>query len=247
MTPWAGTKNYQLELLYYGAYVPNYKHFVIGLFIQPTSLINIHLPNAEQNAFESFHFVSSRLNIVELEALYTCNTGQVLCYDGPGFKSPFLQFTYNQSIWECLSSTFQMMCKFSRVNKVCTNGTRLHYRAIRARDDQVNVHITTVTHSTLLWRGFKLTIDESESKGTSNYIFYHPDFRGKGDLLEIKKMDISFPYMLSEGNSCMYGGLYIVQNILSSDSEILSLCTSILNGDSLITRLNNVFCNNYSL
>ena len=136
MTPRAGTDKYLLELLYYGAYEPNYnyKHFVI--FIQPSSLINIHLPNTEQNAFESFHFISrNRLDIMALEAITTCNKGQVVCHDGPGFKSPVLQFTHNQSVWKCLSSTFQMMCKFSRVDDVCMNGPRLHYQAIR--DHQV--------------------------------------------------------------------------------------------------------------
>ena len=109
-----GTTNYQLELLYYGAYVPNYENFVI--FIQPFPLIGMHLPNTEQNAFETFHFISSnRLDIMELEAINTCYKGQVVCYDGPGFKSPVLQFTYNQSVWKCLSSTFQMNCKIFKI------------------------------------------------------------------------------------------------------------------------------------
>ena len=115
--------------------------------------------------------------VVELEAIDTCNKGQVVCYDGSGFKSPVLQFTHNQSLWECLSSTFQMMCKFSRVDKVCTNGPRLHYRAIHARDDQVNVYryIQNGTGFFAIMRGLSLEIDESESKGTTKYIYYHPD------------------------------------------------------------------------
>ena len=224
----AGTRNYQLELLYYAAYVPNYEHFVI--FIKPSSLINMHLPNTEQNAFESFHFISNnRLDIMELEAINTCNKGQVVCYDGPGFKSPVLQFTYNQSVWKCLSSTFQMNCKFSRVNDVCTNGPRLHYHAIRARDHEV-------THPELKKGGrvsacnvYPLEINESKIKGTTKYIYYHPGTALNHCILRFIKMDISFPYMLSEGNSCMYGGVYIIRSISSEDSEILSLCTSAFN------------------
>ena len=230
----AGTKNYQLELLYYAAYVPNYKHFVI--FIQPSSLINMHFPNTEQNAFESFHFISSnKLDIMEIGAKNICNKGQVVCYDGPGFKSPVLQFTYNQTVWKCLSSTFQMMCKFSRVDDVCTNGPCLRYHAIRARDHQV-------IHGTELGCDYHnpLIIDEPESKGTTKYIFYHHLILWDC-LLIILKMDISFPYMLSEGDSCMYGGLYIVQSILSKDSERLSLCTSTLAVNRQISELNNIY------
>ena len=242
MTPWAGTKNYQLELLYYGTYVQlNNQHFVI--FTKPSSLINVHLFNTVQNAFESFHFISSnRLEIVELAAINTCNKGQVVCYDGPGFKSPVLQFTHYQSVWGCLSSTFQMMCKFSRVDEVCTNGSRLHYRAVRTRDDQV-INLDRyfrglmATGNTIMHGS--LEIDKSQSKGTTKYIYKYPvSLLLRGIVLLNIKMDISFPYMFSEGHSCMYGGLYIVQSTLSKDSEVLSLCTSTFN--SYISSLENV-------
>ena len=222
----AGTKNYQLELLYYGAYVANYEHFVI--FIQRPWMINKspwkdkHLPNKEQNAFESFHFiVSNRLNIVEFEAI-TCNKGHVVCYDGPGFKSPALQFTYNQSVQKCQSSTFQMMCRFSRVYSVCTNGSRLYYHA-------VHDHVTGNLQSFRKCPSHPLEINEPKSKGTTKYIYsYESDFFYNRYVCMIRfiKMDMSFPYMLSEGNSCMYGGLYMVKK---NGSEILSLCTPSLN------------------
>ena len=246
MTPRAGTEKYLLELLYYGAYEPNYKHFVI--FIQPSSLINIHRPNTEQNAFESFHFISrNRLDIMELEAITACSKGQVVCHDGPGFKSPVLQFfAHNQSVWKCLSSTFQMMCKFSRVDDICTNGPRLHYQAIR--DHQV-IHPWPVRRhgSNYYCNFYPLEIDESESKGTTKYIYYfHTTIRKEnlrwtlgGCTLRLIETNIGFPYMLSEGNSCMYGGLYIVQSISSRDSEILSLCTSTFD-DRHISYFNNI-------
>ena len=46
--------------------------------------------------------------------------------------------------------------------------------------------------------------------------------------------------MLNEGNSCMYGGLYIVHSNSSMETEILSLCTSIGDNYITITDLNNV-------
>ena len=210
----AGTKNYQLELLYYGAYVPNYEHFVI--FIHPSSpLIDKHLPNREQNIFESFHFIASyRLYIVELEAI-TCNKGHVVCYDGPGFKSPLLRFTYNQSVQKCRSSTFQMMCRFSRVYSVCTKGSRLYYHAVRD-------HVTEKLHFDEC-PSHPLEINESKSKGTTKYIYTYSGL--SFCMIHFIKMDMSFPYMLIEGNSCMYGGAYIYVH----SSEILSLCTSTLN------------------
>ena len=208
-----GTIYIELELLYYGAYIPNYQHFII--FIPSFSLKNIHYPNTEQNAFESFHFISrNRLNIMELEAVNTCSKGQVACYDGPGFKSPLLRFAYNQSVWEFLSSTFQMMCKFLRVDDVGTNGPHLYYRAIRARG-----------HQFINFYGSKLYEHDAHSKGTTKYIYYYSD-KQQGVLnIAIYSMSIFFPNMLYEGNSCMYGGLYVVQTVASKDSEILSLCT----------------------
>ena len=62
--------------------------------------------------------------------------------------------------------------------------------------------------------------------------------------------------MLYEGRSCMYGGIYIVQTLLSMESEIVALCTPVndefyytKNGNFriLIDDLRNVFCSHYSL
>ena len=36
---------------------------------------------------------------------------------------------------------------------------------------------------------------------------------------------ISFPYMMYEGNSCMYGGIYLIRKSRLEDSEVLSHCT----------------------
>ena len=118
----AGTEPWwfrELELLYYGAYDQPNSHFVI--FTKPSSIINTHFPNTEQNAYETFHFISSsRLDILYLTAINVCSKDQVVCFDGPGIKSPVLQFTNNHSDWKCMSSTFQMMCKFSKANNVST-------------------------------------------------------------------------------------------------------------------------------
>ena len=232
----AGTKNYQLELLYFAAYVPKYKHFVILIqpyFFHLASLIDIHLPNTTQNAFESFHFISNRrLDIVNLKAINTCNKGQVVCYDGPGFKSPLLQFTYNQSVWECRSSTFQMMCKFSRVDDVCTKGSRLYYHATCDPFSKKTKNISTCsTHQ-------NVKIDDSKSRGTTKYIYYYGDHISlSGCMIRFLQMEISFPYMLSEGNSCMYGGVYTFQ----LGSEMHSLSTSTLNVNRRIADLSTLF------
>ena len=226
MTQRTGIKNQQLELLYYGAYVEIYQHFII--FTSSSSLRDIHYPNTEQNAFESFHLISSnRLDIMELEAMNTCSKGQVVCCDGPGFKSPRLQLAYNQSVRKCMSSTFQMICKFSRVDDVCTSFPHLHYRAIRERDHQVKNF-----HRIKRGDGYNvLSVYEAHSKGTSKYIYrLDPAPLGVGYLyinLTIKLIPVSFPYMVYEGNSCMYGGIYIVRTTSSNYSEILSRCTAI--------------------
>ena len=88
---------------------------------------------------------------------------------------------------------------------------------------------------------YPLEINESRNKGTTKYIYYHPGTALNHCILRFIKMDISFPYMLSEGKSCMYGGVYIIRSISSKDSEILSLCTSTLNDDSHIFDLTDTF------
>ena len=214
------SKKYELELQYYGAYVPqNNQQFV--LFIKPSSTISTHLPNTKQNAFESFHFVSSRrLDILELAVMYICSQEQLVCYDGPGVKSPILQFTYNLSEQKYLSSTFQMVCKFTRANNTCSKVPHIHYHAFRAGDNQVKnlIHVTTTPNF-----GDSLHIDESDDGRTTKYIYFHHANIQAG--LYILLRNVSFPYMLYEGKSCMYGGIYIVQTLSNKDSEILSLCT----------------------
>ena len=234
MTKRTDTKNYQLEFLYYGAhYISNYQHFII--FTDSSSLTNMHYPNTEQNAFESFHFIThNRLDIMKLETMNTRSKGQVVCYDGPGFKSPLLQFIYNQSGWECLSSTFQMMCKFSREDDIYTNGHRLYYRAIRARDHQIKKLGKIKEYHSKYY--INLHIDEAHSKGTTKYIFYHTRKSLRKWRLLVYIIPISFPYMLIEGNGCMYGGVYIVQTTSSKDSEIPSFCTPIIERVSIELR-----------
>ena len=87
-----GYHQYQLEFQYYGAHVPNNKHFV--LFMKPSGLSDMHMPNINQNEFETFHFISGhRLDVVYLAAVNVCSTQQVVCYDGPGMKSPAIHCT----------------------------------------------------------------------------------------------------------------------------------------------------------
>ena len=87
-----GQQNYQLELQYHGAYVSPpiaSKQFLI--LTSPSSVININSFKIEQNLFQSFHFISdSKINIVHLQAINICREDQLICYDGPGIKSPSL-------------------------------------------------------------------------------------------------------------------------------------------------------------
>ena len=50
----------------------------------------MHLPNIEQNAFETFHFISNgRLDIVELVSINTCSKKQMLLMMGLGLGHQF--------------------------------------------------------------------------------------------------------------------------------------------------------------
>ena len=223
MSQRVGTKSFNLELLYYGAcYQPNI-HFVI--FIQPSSIINTHFPNIEQNAYETYHFISSsRLDIFYLKAMNISSKDHVICFDGPGIKSPALQFTNNLSEFECLSSTFQMVCKFSKADNVTLASPCLYYHSERARDDQVK----NLLYKTQFF-DLALSLNQSDYKDTTKYVYYHSGNNSAviGTGININSMDLRLSYMLNEGNSCMYGGVYIVQTVLSKDVEILSCCSPI--------------------
>ena len=63
-------------------------------------------------------------------------------------------------------------------------------------------------------------------KGTSKFIYYHQNTKYIYYLsLHMRKwVNLDIPYMLYEGNSCIYGGIYIVKTLQSKDVELLSLC-----------------------
>ena len=173
----------------------------------------------------------------------TCSEGQVVCHDGSGFKSPLLQFTYNQSVWGCLSSTFQMMCKLSR-DDVCTDGPRLYYRAIYARDQDKVTSCRKVEYGIVLPKTLWATLqkegqEQGVNRGTIKYSLYFADTTSWG-ACELRIHSDSLGYMLYEGNSCMYGGLYVVHSNSSTETEILSLCTSMDDNYLRTTDLKNV-------
>ena len=226
-----GSEKYQLQFQYYGAHVSNYQHFV--LFTESSAMSGMHVPNTKENEFETFHFMSNnRLDILYLAAVNVCSMQQVVCYDGPGTKSPILQCRH----WACQSSTFQMVCRFSKSKSDCSKAPSLHYHAMKA-------NITYFDKKEVGCSGTEMRIDCLHIKtiknkkivagrGTSKFIYLAstitPEGVEKGGIaLDIKKMDISFPYMLYEEKSCMYGGVYIIDTSSSEHGhEILSLCDS---------------------
>ena len=218
--------HYQVELLYYGAHVPRYQHFFV--LLGPSSVINTRVPDLMRNKFESFHFISnSKLDIVNVALVNMCSKQQIACHDGPGIKSPTQQLICNQSACKCLSTTFQMFCKLSVSSVGCLNLLQLNYHAVRAKQEEFKL-ITTISSI----RGFTLQINDRVNKERSTkhtYYSYSNNRMWQTELI-IKMMRISFPYMLYEGHSCIYGGIYVLQNTQVQDtfssnvSEALSLC-----------------------
>ena len=217
-----GFHQYQLQFQYYGAHVPNNQHFV--LFMKPLRISDMHVPNIKQNEFETFHFISGhRLDVVYLAAVNVCSTQQVICFDGPGTKSPTIPC--NQSTYQ--SSTFQLVCKFSRPSPGCLKAPRLIFQGMHQTSGDFR---RIERHSGLKLKKLKM---KEVANGTSKYIFIFSWLgsnlrKDKNNaLLHIEKVDISFPYMLYEKQSCMYGGVYIIDTSSSSylhGDEVLSLC-----------------------
>ena len=180
-----------------------------------------------------FNLISSnRLDILYLAVVNVCSMQQVVCYDGPGIRSPIIQCRH----WVCQSSKFQMVCRFSRRNSDCSNATSLHYRAMKANIthfDKKEVGCSVTKLSFVCINNATIKIEKiAAGRGTSKVIYLASTITVQGwgketIALDIKKMDISFPYMLYEEKSCMYGGVYIIDTSSSEHgNEILSLCDS---------------------
>ena len=119
--------------------------FFVDLYCVCVQLNNVLL--MEQKGFESFHFVSNgRLNTAQLTVVNMYSREQVVCYDDPGIKSPALQFTYNQSIWECLSFIFQMLFKLSNAVNDIDNDIATEIRSQRDSSPcNINQHLPAGT------------------------------------------------------------------------------------------------------
>ena len=244
-----GSKHIQVELQYYGAYAQSYQHFVV--FMEHYSISNSRLPDRMQNRFETFHFISSsKLDILNFTAVNMCRKTQLICHDGPGIKAPTLQFMHNQSTYKCVSSTFQMYCEFLVTDIGCVNGPQFHYHATRAEGefirifspplacvDEYNIPRKNCINPT----GVRLRINESVSKGPTKYMYKHNTSiltsydPGVRTFITINVISISFPYMIYEGLSCMYGGIYMIDTLSSNVFETFSHCDpgNIMNGKRL--------------
>ena len=229
-----GSTYNQIELQYYAAYASDYQHFIV--FMESYSILNTHLYDIGQNNHESFHYISDgKLNIVIFTVDNMCSNLQIVCYDGPGIKSPTLHFSCHQSECKCVSSTFQMICKVSKIGVGCSTLPQLNYHAERANEKEFKRMIIKESDSLYY---FTLHVNETVDRGTMKYLYiYHFNFGIYQTRLTVRTARISFPYMLYEGHSCMYGGIYILKNITdrskyvpdtpfsSNVSEALSLCT----------------------
>ena len=197
------SKRYHVELQYYGAYINKHRHFLI--FTQPLSDLDFHLNHTEQIVLESFHFVSnSRRSILALTAFSFCYKHRIVCYDGPGIKSPILTFLYIRSAWKCTTSTFQMVCKFSRPDHSCSNDNVAHlqYHAMYAREEDFNkIHVDKLdpppgSSKFMLPSSKLLRLDVTKSVGTTKYTANLPKIFTSAILtdvvLTIKMAYISF-------------------------------------------------------
>ena len=222
-----GSTHYQVELQYYGAHIRSYQHFVV--LLGPSYVMNAHFPDLMRNKFESFHFSSNnKLDIVNVAFVNMCSKQQIACHDGPGIKSPTLQILCNQSECKCLSTTFQMFCILSASAIGCLNVPQLNYHAVLAKQEEFKL-ITKKISST---RNFTFEINERVNRGSTKYVYISSGcpYSYMQRRLTVKMMRISFPYMLYEGHSCIYGGIYIMEGMLcamfsSNVLETLSLCS----------------------
>ena len=131
------------------------------------------------------------------------------------------------------------MCRFSKAYNVSITVPFLYYHSMQARDYKNLVRMTKIKHQT------SLEFQRFDGKGTTKYVYYHPatvpaisDY-----VFRIDIMELTSPYMLTEGSSCLYGGVYIVQTLLNKDIEILSRCTSIDTSESVNPAYISDLCN----
>ena len=123
-----------------------------------------------------------------------------------------------------------MFCKLSAPAYGYSQVPHLHYHATRAHDDDFIDIVKFSNFAGLTHTLLSLQIHETQSIGTTKYmhnnadhlLYFNPHIQVK---FIISETEISFPYMLNKGYSCMYGGIYIVKILSFYESEVLSHCT----------------------
>ena len=118
-----------------------------------------------------------------------------------------------------------MMCRFSRPSVPCrtTKVSCISYSSSWIRTN-LTIH---QTYNDWPWNQ-KLLFDEVTSRGTTKYSYA---FSSKlPTKLIIKMISETFPHMLYEGHGCIYGGLYIINKLLSKYEYEFSSCTPSIKG-----------------
>ena len=156
----------------------------------PTGMRTFH---SEMIDTESYHFVAAFiLHVVCVELINVCAAKYLSCYDGPGNRSPLLP--YDPPGQTLLSTTYQMTCVMQRTMPKCNGPTRIVYADGGEADFRELI-------PDIPW--YMSFVD-----GVQLYTYHRVGSR-EDDLIEKFSLRGMRPYMLHEGLTCMYGGVYM--------------------------------------
>ena len=161
--------------------------------IEPLILTGMRTFHSEMIDTESYHFVAAFiLHVVRVELINVCAAKYLSCYDGPGDRSPLLPYDPpNQTL---LSTTYQMTCVMQRTMPKCNGTTRIVYADGGEADFQELIPEIPWYYSL---------------RGGGQLFTYHRVGDLEHDLIEKFSLRGMQPYMLHEGLTCTYGGVYM--------------------------------------
>ena len=191
------------KLQYHGSVPMNIGVNAVLKSISPTG----HFSDIRHDA-ESHHFIAeSMLHTIEVQVINICKTVSMVCYDGPGTRSPVLHHNHTS----LQSTTYQMIC-------VVHN----HYSNCAAT-------LTYTTGGQAKVRSLSQNpIEISLRRSAQQYHFYSK----KVIVLHQFSCTGFIPYMLIEDQACIFGGVYLYD--AAADAKLWSYCNQYILKDKTL-------------
>ena len=188
-----------------------------------------------RTTFLQYHIIVSKLDRIRIEMVENCWNAEVVCYDGPGSRSPIL----SKQNYTIISSFYQTMCYITSspretfpVNESCFiyQHSPARFGVLRGLIPFEDIDICTfdcTMFSLDLWYGWKdVTVyyDRKQLAYNKGYKHYIKKTSNHDIIsLEVNLFKFVDSFVLYEEESCIYGGLFLMG--WTDTNEMKQLCS----------------------